>query len=214
MVKAIMGKKLGMTQLFLEDGKVVPVTVVEAGPCVVTQKKTAATDGYDAVQVGFGDIRESLVTKPLAGHFKKANAPLKRHLCEYHTDDVAAYELGQEIKADVFQKGDIVDVQGTSKGRGFLGVIARYGAHRGPMSHGSKAKRRPGSSGSGSNPSRVIKGLHKPGHTGVDTVTVQNLEIVEVDIDKNVLMIKGAVPGARGSLLSITKAVKRSQEKE
>ena len=210
MVKAIMGKKLGMTQLFLEDGTIVPVTVVEAGPCVVTQKKVTATDGYNAIQIGFGDIRESLVTKPVSGHFKKANAPLKRHLCEYRVEDTAEYELGQEIKADVFKKGDIVDVQGTSKGKGVQGVIARWGSHRGPMTHGSKSKRKPGSSGSGSNPSRVIKGLHKPGHGGVLTVTVQNLEVVDIDADKNVLMIKGAVPGARGSLLSITKAVKRS----
>lgn len=210
MVKAIMGKKLGMSQLFLEDGTVVPVTVVEAGPCVVTQKKATATDGYDAIQVGFGDIRESLLTKPLIGHFKKANAPLKRHVCEYHVDDLGLYELGQEIKADVFEKGDMVDVQGTSKGKGFQGKIKRHGGHRGPMTHGSKARRRPGSGGASSFPSRVIKGKAMPGHMGAETVTVQNLQVVEVDIDKNVLMIKGAVPGPRGSLLSITQAVKHS----
>ena len=209
MVKAIMGKKLGMTQVFLEDGTVVPVTVVEAGPCIVTQKKTEETDGYNAIQVGYGDIREGLLTKPVAGHFNKAGVALKRHLCEFHVDDTAPYELGQEIKADVFAKGDIVDVQGTSKGKGFQGTIKRHGGSRGPMTHGSKSKRRPGSGGAGSFPSRVIKGKAMPGHMGVDTVTVQNLEIVGVDTDKNVLLLKGAVPGARGGLLSIMKAVKQ-----
>lgn len=208
MVKALMGKKLGMTQVFEEDGKVIPVTVVEAGPCVVTQKKTVETDGYNAIQVAFGSIRESLVSKPEAGHFKKAGVPVKRYLCEFHVEDVAAYELGQELKVDVFEKGDMVDVQGTSKGKGYQGKIKRHGGNRGPMTHGSKARRRPGSGGASSYPSRVIKGKAMPGHMGVDTVTVQNLEVVGVDIDKNVLLVKGAVPGARGGLLSITKAVK------
>lgn len=210
MVKALMGKKLGMTQVFLEDGTVVPVTVVEAGPCVVTQKKTAETDGYNAIQVGYGAIRESLVTKPLTGHFKKAGVAVKRHLHEYHVDDIASYELGQELKVDVFEKGDFVDVQGTSRGKGFQGKIKRHGGNRGPMTHGSKSKRRPGSGGASSFPSKVIKGKAMPGHMGVETVTVQNLEVVGVDVDKNVLLIKGAVPGARGGLLSITKAVKQA----
>lgn len=210
MIKGLMGRKLGMTQIFEEDGKVIPVTVVEAGPCVVTQKKTVETDGYNAIQVAFGTIRESLVSKPVTGHFKKAGVPVKRHICEFHVDDVAAYELGQEIKADVFEKGDVIDVQGTSKGKGFQGNIKRHGGGRGPMSHGSKSKRRPGSGGAGSFPSRVIKGKAMPGHMGAETVTVQNLEVVGVDIDKNVLLVKGAVPGARGGLLSITKAVKQA----
>ena len=209
-MKSIMGKKLGMTQIFMEDGTVVPVTVVEAGPCVVTQKKTAATDGYNAVQVGYGDIRESLVTKPVAGHIKKSGAPLKRNLREYHVDDTEAYMLGQEIKVDVFEKGDIVDVQGVSKGKGFQGIIARYGAHRGPMTHGSRNQRRPGSIGACADPSEVVKGKRMPGHGGAQTVTVQNIEVVGVDTDKNVLLVKGAVPGPRGGLLSITKAVKQS----
>ncbi len=207
-MKAILGKKLGMTQIFLADGTVVPVTVVEAGPCVVTQKKTAQTDGYDAIQVGFGDIREKLVSKPVAGHIKKAGAPLKRSLREFHVEDTNAYELGQEIKADVFEKGDIVDVHGISKGKGMQGIIARYGAHRGPMTHGSKNKRKPGSIGACADPSEVVKGKHLPGHGGAVNCTVQNLTVVEVDADKNVLLVRGAVPGPRGSLVSITKAVK------
>ncbi|MDD5017018.1 MAG: 50S ribosomal protein L3 [Eubacteriales bacterium] len=208
-MKAILGKKLGMTQVFMEDGTVIPVTVVEAGPCVVTQKKTAETDGYNAVQVGFGEIREKLVTKPVAGHIKKAGAPLRRNLCEYQVDNTDGYKLGQEIKADVFEKGDIVDIQGTSKGKGFQGVIARHGGHRGPMTHGSHNQRRPGSIGACADPSRVFKGKKLPGHGGAQTVTVQNIEVVGVDVDKNVLLVKGAVPGARGGLLSITKAVKQ-----
>lgn len=209
MTKAILGKKLGMTQLFLEDGTVVPVTVLEAGPCVVTQKKTVETDGYNAIQVGFGDIREKLITKPIAGHIKKAGAPLVRNLREYHVEDVGAYELGQQIKADVFEKGDIVDVQGTSKGKGFQGVIARHGFARGPMSHGSHHHRSPGSISACADPAKVFKGKKMPGHGGAQTVTVQNIEVVDIDIDKNVLLVKGAVPGARGGLLSITKAVKQ-----
>lgn len=210
MTKAILGKKLGMTQLFMEDGTVIPVTVLEAGPCVVTQKKTIETDGYNAIQVGYGDIREKLVSKPITGHFKKAGAPLKRSLREYHVDDTEVYELGQEIKADVFEKGDIVDIQGTSKGKGFQGVIARHGAHRGPMTHGSHNQRRPGSIGACADPGEVFKGKKMPGHGGAKTVTVQNVEVVRVDIDKNVLLVKGAVPGAKGGLLSVTKAIKQS----
>ena len=208
-MKSIMGKKLGMTQLFLEDGTVVPVTVVAAGPCVITQKKTVETDGYNAVQIGFDDIREKLVTKPVKGHIGKAGASLKRYLKEYKVDDMQAYELGQEIKVDVFEKGDIVDIQGTSKGKGFQGTIARYGFARGPMTHGSHNKRKPGSIGACADPGKVIKGKRMPGHGGSQTVTVQNIEVVGVDADKNVLLVKGAVPGAKGGLLSITKAIKQ-----
>jgi large subunit ribosomal protein L3 len=209
-MKAILGRKLGMTQLFMDDGTVVPVTVVEAGPCVVTQKKTTQTDGYDAIQLGFEDIREKLVSKPLQGHFKKAGVPFKRNLREYHVDNTDDYSLGQEIKVDVFVKGDIVDVQGTSKGKGFQGTIKRHNAHRGPMTHGSRNQRKPGSIGACADPSRVIKGKHLPGHMGAETVTVQNIEVVGIDLDKNVLLVKGAVPGAKGGLLSISKAVKQS----
>lgn len=209
-MKAILGKKIGMTQLFMEDGEVIPVTVVEAGPCVVTQKKTKETDGYNAIQIGFGDIREKLVTKPMQGHFKKAGTALKRNLREYYVNNTDDYTLGQEIKVDVFEKGDIVDIQGTSKGKGFQGMIARHNAARGPMTHGSRNKRRPGSIGACADPSRVIKGKRMPGQTGAKAVTVQNIEVVGVDADKNVLLVKGAVPGARGGLLSIYKAVKQA----
>lgn len=209
-MKSIMGKKLGMTQLFKEDGTVVPVTVVEAGPCVVTQKKTVETDGYNAVQLGYGDIREKLVTKPVAGHIKKAGAPLKRMLREYHVEDANAFELGQEFKVDVFSEGDIVDIQGTSKGKGFQGTIARHGFARGPMTHGSHNKRKPGSIGACADPGKVIKGKKMPGHGGAKTTTIQNVQVVGVDVDKNVLLVKGAVPGARGGFVSITKAIKQS----
>lgn len=209
MTKSIMGTKLGMTQLFLEDGTVVSVTVVQAGPCVVTQKKTEQTDGYNAIQVGYGDIREKLVTKPVAGHITKAGAPLKRTLKEYRVDDINDYELGQEIKADVFEKGDVVDIQGTSKGKGFQGVIARHNFSRGPMSHGSHHHRSPGSISACADPGKVFKGKKMPGHGGARTVTVQNVQVVGVDIDKNVLLVKGAVPGANGGLVSITKAIKQ-----
>ncbi len=209
-MKSIMGKKLGMTQIFMEDGTVIPVTVVEAGPCVVMQKKTVETDGYSAVQLGYGDIREKLVTKPIAGHIKKAGAPLKRTLREYHVDSTDEFELGQEIKVDVFEEGDVVDIKGTSKGKGFQGTIARHGFARGPMTHGSHNKRAPGSIGACADPGKVIKGKKMPGHGGSQTVTIQNVKIVGVDVDKNVLLVKGAVPGARGGLVSITKAVKQS----
>ena len=207
-MKAILGRKVGMTQFFLEDGTVIPVTVVEAGPCVVTQKKTIQTDGYNAIQLGFEDIREKLVSKPMKGHFNKAGVPFKRNLREYHVDNTDDYALGQEIKVDVFQKGDLVDIQGTSKGKGFQGIIKRHGGRRGPMTHGSRNQRKPGSIGACADPSRVIKGKRLPGHMGNQTVTVQNLEVVGVDADKNVLMVKGAVPGAKGGLLSIRQAVK------
>ena len=205
-MKAILGKKVGMTQIFAEDGRVIPVTVVEAGPCVVVQKKTVETDGYAAVQLGYGEIREKLVNKPRAGHFKKAGVAPKRYLREVRTDE--ALEVGQEIKADVFQVGDLVDVSGRSKGRGTKGVIARWGQHRGPMTHGSRYHRRPGSMGACSYPGKVFKGKRLPGHTGMEMVTIQNLEIALVDAERNLLLVKGAVPGAKGQLLTVKKAVK------
>ncbi len=208
MLKAILGTKIGMTQVFTQEGIVIPVTVVEAGPCVVIQKKTTQSDGYDAVQLGYGEIRTKLVNKPKSGHFKKAGVPVKRHLREFRMADVEQIEVGQEFKADVFEENDIVDVTGVSKGRGFKGVIARWGQHRGPMTHGSRYHRRPGSMGACSSPSRVFKGKRLPGHTGAQTKTIQCLEIVRVVPEKNMILIKGAVPGARGSLISIKKSVK------
>lgn len=205
-MKAILGKKVGMTQIFTEEGVVIPVTVVEAGPCVVVQKKTPETDGYSAVQVGFGEIREKLVNKPKMGHYKKSGVPAKRYLREFKTDE--ALEVGVEIKADVFETGDIVDVTGTSKGRGFKGVIQRWGQHRGPMTHGSRYHRRPGSMGACSYPGKVFKSKRLPGHTGSETKTVQNLRIEMVDAERNMLLIKGAVPGAKGQLITIKKSVK------
>lgn len=208
MRKAILGKKLGMTQVFTEDGLMIPVTVVEAGPCVVTQVKTEEKDGYNAVQVGFEDIRPKLVNKPLKGHFDKANVSYKRHLREFKLENPQEYSVGTEIKADIFQPGDKVDVSGTSKGKGFAGVIKRWNAHRGPMSHGSKYHRRPGSMGASSDPSRVFKSKKLPGRMGHTKVTITNLEVVKVDAERNLLLIKGAVPGRRGTLLTIKETVK------
>ena len=208
MLKAILGTKVGMTQIFTEEGKLIPVTVIEAGPCVVTQKKTVESDGYTALQLGYGEIRQKLVNKPIAGVYKKAGVPVKRFLREFRTDDVAQYEVGQELKADVLEVGEAVDVTGTSRGRGFKGVIARWGQHRGPMAHGSRYHRRPGSMGACSSPSRVFKGKRLPGHFGDQTVTVQNLEVIRVEADRNLLIVKGAVPGANGGLVAVKKSVK------
>ena len=208
MKKAIIGKKVGMTQIFDEAGKVIPVTVLEAGPCVVAQVKTVETDGYDAVQLGFGDVKENKVNKPVKGHFTKANLTLKKHLREFRLDDVSSVKVGDELKADVFAKGDKVDIQGTSKGKGFQGVIKRRGQSRGPMGHGSMYHRRPGSMGSTSTPGRVFKGKKLPGHMGRKTITIQNLEVVAVDLDKNVILVKGSVPGANGSILKIKSSVR------
>ncbi|MGI5901631.1 MAG: 50S ribosomal protein L3 [Desulfitobacteriia bacterium] len=207
MSKGILGKKIGMTQIFAEDGKVIPVTVVQAGPCFILQKKTEASDGYNAIQVGFEEIRESLVTKPKLGHFKKAELKPMRYVREFRVEDVDSYEVGQEIKADVFAVGDKVDVVGTSKGKGFAGMQKRHGAHRGPMSHGSKYHRGTGSMGA-KGPARVFKGRILPGRMGGDRVTVQNLEVVRVDADKNIILIKGCVPGAKKSLLILKESVK------
>ncbi len=208
MKKAIIGKKIGMTQIFDENGKVLPVTVVEAGPCVVTQKKTVESDGYDAIQVGFGDVREKLVNKPAKGHFAKAGVSLRRTLKEFRLEDTSAYEVGQEIKADLFAVGDKVDVSGVSKGKGFQGVIKRWNQQRGPMSHGSKFKRAPGSMGAASDPSRTFKNKKMPGHMGAANTTVLNLEVVKVIAEKNLILIKGGIPGPNKSTVVIRNTVK------
>lgn len=208
MKKAILGKKVGMTQVFAEDGTVIPVTVVEAGPCPVVRKKSVERDGYEAVCVAFDPIREKLANKPKKGEYDKAGVGYCRFMREFKFDDCSAYEVGQEIKADSFEAGDIVDVQGKTRGRGFTGVIQRWNQHRGPMTHGSKYHRGVGSMGAASDPSRVMKGKHMSGQYGNEKVTIQNLEVVRVDVERNMLLIKGAVPGKRGSLLFIRNAVK------
>ncbi|MDA8212649.1 MAG: 50S ribosomal protein L3 [Clostridia bacterium] len=207
MVKGILGKKLGMTQLFTEEGKVVPVTVIEAGPCVIVQKKTAETDGYNAIQVGFGEIREKLVNKPAKGHFSKGGVKPLRFVKEFRIENVDDFQVGQEITADVFAAGESVDVVGTSRGKGFAGGIKRHGFHRGPMAHGSKYHRRPGSLGA-KGPARVFKGRKLPGRTGGERVTVQNLQVVRVDKERNLLIVKGAVPGPKNGLLIVKDTVK------
>ena len=208
MKKGLIGKKIGMTQIFDEKGNVIPVTVIEAGPCVVAQIKTEDNDGYNAVQLGFGDVKDKHITKPEKGHFAKAKLTAKKHLREFRLDSIEGIKVGDELKADVFEAGEKVDVQGTTKGKGFQGVIKRHGQHRGPMGHGSMYHRRPGSMGATSTPGRVFKGKKLPGHMGSVTVTVQNLDVVRVDMDKNVLLIKGSVPGAKGAILKIKSAVK------
>ena len=208
MQKGIIGKKIGMTQIFDEAGKVIPVTVVEAGPCVVVQKKTVENDGYEAVQLGYGDIRAKRVNKPLQGHFKKAGVSSKRYVREFKFENAEEYTLGAEIKADIFAAGDKVDASAISKGKGFQGAIKRFGQHRGPMAHGSKFHRHQGSNGACSSPSRVFKGKGMPGHMGCVKVTVQNLEVVRVDAEKNLLLVKGAVPGPKKALVTIKETVK------
>ena len=208
MKKAILTTKVGMTQVFSEDGVLTPVTVLQAGPCVVTQVKTVENDGYSAVQVGFGDIRETLVNKPKKGHFAKAGVTAKRFLKEFRLEDAESYTLGQEIKADVFAAGDKVDATAKSKGKGFQGAIKRHGQSRGPMAHGSKYHRHAGSNGSATTPGRVFKGKHMPGHMGAVRVTVQNLEVVSVDAEKNLILVKGAVPGPKKSLVMLKESVK------
>ena len=208
MNKAILGKKVGMTQLFDEAGKVIPVTVVEAGPCVVVQKKTAENDGYCALQIGFGDASVKSTNKPMKGHFDKTDVAPKKHPREFALEG-SDLEVGAIIKADVFQVGDHVDVKGTSKGKGYAGTIKRYGHHRLKESHGSgPVVRHAGSNGSTSTPSRVFKGKKLPGHMGAETVTVQNLEIVKIDTENNLIALKGAIPGPRGGLVAITDSVK------
>jgi len=208
MDKAILGRKLGMTQLFDEEGRVVPVTVIEAGPCTVVQKKTVDNDGYDAVQVGFLDRKEKNINKPLKGHFDKAKVGYKRYLREFKLANAAQLNVGDEIKVDIFAKGDRVDVTGYSKGKGFAGAIKRWGAHRGPMAHGSGYHRGAGSMGAATDPSKVFKGKKLPGHLGVEKVTIQNLEVVKVDAEKNLLLVKGAVPGSKKGLVMIKNTVK------
>ncbi|MBQ7572896.1 MAG: 50S ribosomal protein L3 [Clostridia bacterium] len=207
MEKAILGTKIGMTQIFGEGGVVIPVTVVQAGPCVVVQKKTVETDGYDALQVGFGEVKEKHLNKPELGHFKKANVANKKYLRELRLADCSSFNVGDEIKADVFSAGEKIDVSGISKGKGFAGPM-KHGLHRGPMTHGSKSKRVSGSMGMCSNPGRVFKGKILPGHMGVDKVTVQNLEVVQVVAENNLILIKGAIPGNKGGLVTIRNAVK------
>ncbi|MBO5413939.1 MAG: 50S ribosomal protein L3 [Clostridia bacterium] len=208
MKKVIIGKKVGMTQIFDETGKVIPVTVIEAGPCTIAQVKTTETDGYNAIQLGFGDIKESKINKPEKGHFAKAGLTAKKHLREFRMEDLEGAKVGDELKADTFAAGDKVDVQGTSKGKGFQGVIKRHGQSRGPMGHGSMYHRRPGSMGPTSTPGRVFKGKKLPGHMGRQTITIQNLDVVAVDLDKNVILLKGSVPGVKGAILKIKTSVK------
>lgn len=209
MKKAILGTKLGMTQLFDENGKIIPVTVVEAGPCVVVQKKTTDNDGYSAVQVGFMDKKEKHTNKPEEGHFKKAGVSAKRFLKEFKLENAAEMNVGDEIKVDTFAAGDKIDVTGTSKGHGYAGAIKRHGFSRLKETHGTgPVHRHAGSMGACSSPSRVFKGKKLPGHMGVDTVTVQNLDVVSVDVEKNLLLVRGAVPGPKGGLLIVKDSVK------
>ena len=207
-MKTILGKKIGMTQIFAETGEVVPVTVIQAGPEVVTQIKTVETDGYNAVQVGYEDTLALRVNKPLTGHFAKSGSPLKKYLAEFAIEEGENYELGQEITVADFEAGKKVDVTGTSKGKGTQGNIKRHGHHRGPMTHGSKHKRLAGALAGATYPSRVFKGNKSPGRMGRETVTVQNVELVKIDTDRNLLLVKGAVPGGKGSLVRVRYAVK------
>ena len=206
MKKAILAKKVGMTQIFNEAGELVPVTVLQAGPCVVTQVKTVENDGYDAVQVGFEDIREKLVNKPVKGMFDKAGVSYKRYVREFKLE--GEYAVKDEIKAEIFEVGDKVDATAIAKGKGFQGAIKRHGQSRGPMAHGSKYHRHAGSNGACSSPSKVFKGKRMPGHMGGKKVTTQNLEIVRVDAEKNLLLVKGAVPGPKKALVTIKESVK------
>jgi large subunit ribosomal protein L3 len=211
MQKCIVGKKLGMTQLFDEAGKVIPITVVEAGPCVVTQRKTAENDGYEAVQLGFGDATEKSLNKPLLGHLKKSDLPLKRHLKEFRLEDCSGLNVGDFIKPDVFAVGDAVDVQGTSKGKGYAGTIKRHNGHTQKNTHGGgPVHRHSGSMGANSSPSRVMKGKKLPGHMGAETVTVQNLDVVKIDVENNLIALRGAIPGPKGGIVYITDSVKKA----
>ncbi|AST94043.1 MULTISPECIES: 50S ribosomal protein L3 [Sutcliffiella] len=207
MTKGILGRKIGMTQVFAENGDLIPVTVIEAAPNVVLQKKTVETDGYEAIQLGFDDKREKLANKPEKGHATKANTAPKRFIREINGVTLEEYEVGQEVKVDVFAKGDVVDVTGISKGKGFQGAIKRHGQSRGPMSHGSRYHRRPGSMGPVA-PNRVFKGKLLPGRMGGDRITIQNLEIVSVDAERNLLLVKGNVPGPKKALVTVKTAVK------
>jgi len=209
MQKAIVGKKLGMTQLFDANGNVVPVTVIEAGPCAISQKKTTENDGYEAIQVGFGDLKASKVNKPMKGHFAKGDVAPKKVLREFRFDDCSAYNVGDIIKADVFAEGDKVDVRGTSKGKGYAGVIKRWNFAHLKESHGTgPVHRHGGSLGASSTPSRVMKGKKMAGHLGNERVTVQNLEVVKIDVENNIIAVKGAVPGPKGAIVVVFDSVK------
>lgn len=207
-MKAIVGTKIGMTQVFTEDGSLVPVTVVQAGPCKVIQKKTVDTDGYDAVQVGFKVVKENRLNKPALGQFKKIDAEPMKYLKEFRSEGNQELEVGSEYKVDVFGEGELIDVSGTSKGKGTQGVIARWGQSRGPMTHGSRFHRRPGAMSAAATPGRVLKGKKLPGRAGNEKTTIQNLEIVRTDAERNLILIKGAIPGASGGLVTIRKAAK------
>ena len=207
-MNGILGRKLGMTQIFTEDGIMVPVTVVEAGPMVITQLKTVENDGYQAVQVGYGEVKEKSLNKPQKGHFAKAGVGLKKFVREFRSEDVANYTLAQELNVSMFEVGQKVDVTGTSKGKGFQGPIKRHNQSRGPMSHGSRYHRGPGSMGAASDPSRVFKGKKLAGHMGAVRRTIQNLEVIRVDADKNLILIKGAIPGPKKGLVVVKKAIK------
>ena len=211
MANGILGRKLGMTQIFSPQGRAVPVTVVEAGPCVVVQKKTVATDGYDAIQLGFAEKKENLANKPMKGHFGKAGVKPHRFLHEMKIASAEQFNPGQEIKADIFNEGEWVDVTGTSKGKGFAGVIKRWNFNRASMTHGSMYHRRPGSLGA-TDPARVFKGRKMPGRLGGEQVTIQGLQVVKVDADRNLLLIKGAIPGANGAYVVVKKTVKRAKQ--
>jgi large subunit ribosomal protein L3 len=208
MKKAILATKVGMTQIFNENGSLIPVTVLQAGPCAVTQVKTVENDGYSAVQVGFGDIREVLVNKPRKGHFAKAGVANKKYLKEFRFENAADYTVGQEIKVDIFAEGDRIDATAKSKGKGFQGAIKRHNQSRGPMAHGSKFHRHAGSNGAATSPGRVFKGKHMPGHMGHVKVTVQNLEVVRIDTENNIILVKGAVPGPKKSMVMLKNTVK------
>lgn len=210
-MKGIIGRKIGMTQVFTEKGAVVPVTVVEAGPIFVTQIKTVETDGYNAVQVAFESKKKNHIIKPEKGHFDKAGLEVMKYVQEFRVEDPSAYSIGQEIKVDAFEAGQSVDVTGTSKGKGHSGVIKKWNHSRGPMSHGSKHRRRPGSIGNASYPGRVIKGMKMSGQYGNTTSTVQNLEIVSVDVERNLLLIKGAIPGPKKGVVTVKESIKTTK---
>lgn len=208
MKKAIIAKKIGMTQVFADNGILVPVTVLQAGPCEVTQVKTVENDGYSAVQLGFIAEKANRVNKPEAGHFAKAGVEAKKYVKEFRLEDAESFEVGQTVAADTFAAGDLIDISGVSKGKGFQGSIKRHNQSRGPMAHGSKYHRASGSMGQASSPSKVFKGKKLPGHMGAVSVTVQNLEVVQVDAEKNLILVKGAVPGPKKSIVTIKDAVK------
>jgi large subunit ribosomal protein L3 len=208
MKKAIMAKKIGMTQIFDAEANLIPVTVLEAGPCTVVQKKTVENDGYEAIQVGFVDAKEKQLIKPEKGHFAKAGVAPKKFLKEFRLEDISTYEVGSEIKVDIFAAGDKIDVTGTSKGKGYQGAIKKYNQSRGPMGHGSKSHRVAGSMGAATSPGRVMKGKGLPSHMGCIQITVQNLEVARVDADKNLILVKGAVPGPKGTIITIKDSVK------